>query len=63
MSIRDQLHVNHSSTRGTAIVVFLVTQIIFPPLNEAVESCENVQVVEAKEWVCKTVERDLEPRV
>ena len=24
MSIRDQLHVNHSSTRGTAIVVFLV---------------------------------------
>ena len=29
MSIRDQLHVNHSSTRGTAIVVFLVINL-FP---------------------------------
>ena len=39
--------------------VKIITQIISSPPLKAVETCKNVQVVEAKEWLCKTVERDL----
>ena len=46
MSIRDQLHVNHSSTRGTAIVVFLVIDEIqrTNPITYEVKDLNNEEI-------------------